>query len=338
MLQRKILTVNSGVALNTQTGKGELYHAMKSSIGWLINEYSPRSLKEIFNPRRRIELWWNNRVIRRICMHFILEGIRNQDKLEGTKTINNLAIRSYLKDFSATGTINSRWVDIAIAQFKIFLFAGHDTTASTLSFVYAMVDQYPESLLKARNELDSVFGPDIQTTAVTMTESPELLNQLPYLTATIKETLRLYPPVGSVRQAPKDFLLVHPETGTKLPVHDWMLFACSFGMHRMEEYFPQPHTFIPERFLAREGDPLYVRKNTYRPFELGPRTCIGQELALTELRMILALTIREMDFVPQYGPDAPVVLGSKAYQEQPENELTAHPRLGMPMKIYQRKK
>jgi hypothetical protein len=63
---------------------------------------------------------------------------------------------------------------------------------------------------------DTVFGPDIEGVADTTARSPGILNQSLYTTAGIKETPRLYPPVGSIRKAPRHFFLLHPETGTKL--------------------------------------------------------------------------------------------------------------------------
>lgn len=57
---------------------------------------------------------------------------------------------------------------------------------------------------------------------------------------------------------------------------------------------------MPERFLVTEDDPLHPPKNRWRPFERGPRNYIGQELALTEIKVMLALTVREIDFEERY--------------------------------------
>lgn len=54
--------------------------------------------------------------------------------------------------------------------------------------------------------------------------------------------------------------------------------------------------FLPERFLVAEGHPLHPVKNAWRPFELGNTRCIGEELAMVEMKLVLALTMRELDF------------------------------------------
>jgi len=69
---------------------------------------------------------------------------------------------------------------------------------------------------------------------------------------------------------------------------------------------------------------------------MGPRNCIGQELASLELRLILALTVREFDMEICYREDAPTFLGNKAYQVQGKEMITAHPKGGMPVKVLKR--
>ena len=68
-------------------------------------------------------------------------------------------------------------------------------------------------------------------------------------------------------------------------------------MHRRADLFPEPDSFIPERFLPAEDPARFqeIPKNAYRPFEKGPRNCIGQELALLDMKILMALTIREFD-------------------------------------------
>lgn len=324
--------------MHTQTTKNEFYEALTRLVSWLIVDAAPQTLvTKTFNPFRPIAMWRDNRIMRRIVLPFILDAIRNKGLKDGSKTINGLAVQAYLKEYSGEGEIDPRWADIAVAQLKAFLFAGHDTTASTLSFTYALLHEYPDVLSKVRQELDSVFGADIEGVADQIESAPETLNRLPYTTACIKETLRMFPPVGSIRKSPKDFYLVHPETGTRLPTYGWTMFSASQVEQRHALYFPRPDEFIPERFLAREGDELYIRKNSYRPFELGPRGCIGQELAMTELRCILALTLRDLDFEPMYPADSPKAFGTQFYQVRVAQQATPHPKGSLPMRVSFRK-
>jgi hypothetical protein len=111
------------------------------------------------------------------------------------------------------------------------------------------------------------------------------------------------------------------------------LYGCSMAEHRLDAFWPRAAEFVPERWLAREGDPLHVRKNAFRPFELGPRNCIGQELAQLELRVILAMTIREVDVRSVYLADGTMVLGELAYQCMLPGALTGHPKGMMPVTV-----
>lgn len=80
-----------------------------------------------------------------------------------------------------------------------------------------------------------------------------------------------------------------------------------------------------------------MKKNAFRPFELGPRNCIGQELAQMELRIILALTLRDFDLESVYNADGPKIFGEVAYQTLNPGELTGKPVNGMPMRAKLRK-
>lgn len=182
-----------------------------------------------------------------------------------------------------------------------------------------------------------MLGSDPLDAHARISAEPQLLNQLPYTSAVIKEALRLFPPVGTVRGGTTGFFLTHPDTGKRYPTDGFMLFGCSFAEHRLEDYWARPTEFLPERWLAREGEPLYVRKNAFRPFELGPRNCIGQELAQVEMRMILAMTVRELEFESAYPTDAPEVLGEKAYQVFLPGDVTGHVKGGFPVRIRLRK-
>lgn len=272
----------------------------------------------------------------------VAEYAQKEGVSTGPQTIMSLAIKSYVNEVQsasdkyAAGGVDPNFMDIAISQLKIFMLAGHDTTASTLCFVYHLLNKNPQALEAIRAEHDEVLGRDISETKDTIIARPQLLNQLPYTSAVIKETLRLFPPAGTVRQGPDDFFLTQPETGLRFPTKGLMLWDCNIAGQRSEMFWPRPNDFVPGRWFAKEGEPLYVRKNTFRPFQLGPRNCIGQELAALELRAILALTIREFDIQSVWNDDDPEWFGDKAYQAEIPREVTGHPKRYMPARVQKR--
>ena len=130
--------------------------------------------------------------------------------------------------------------------------------------------------------------------------------------------------------------------GKRYPTDGFMLWAPTYAMHRRAELWPEPESFIPERFLVKEGDPLFPVKGAWRPFEYGPRNCIGQELAFIELKIIMALILRDFDIKAAYeeqdkldgkNNDSMNWNGDRAYQVL---IATAKPANGFPAKATRR--
>lgn len=301
--------------------------------------YFGLDLKKQLSPTRHIKHWIYNRQIRNEILPLIQDTVRNYEKIEGPKTILSLALKSYVnevQDYSARGSIPPEFIESVVRHVKIFLFAGHDTTATTLAYSYYLLNQNPDVAANVRAEHDEVLGPSPDAAADRINADPTLLNKMPYTIAVIKETLRLFAPVGgTVREAPEGFLLTNPRTGARYPVAGFMLHASGTTVHRDPQRWPEPHRFLPGRWLVRdESDPYYPARNAWRPFEMGPRNCIGQELAQLEIRLVLALTVREFDFRPVYPADAPQQFGHKAYQvEQPQLVATGHIKERLPVKV-----
>lgn len=317
-------------------------------IWWLVCDDSLMSRLKALVPTRPFFIWNNDRKMNNFLAPIIEDAAVQLDRglSSGPKTINQLAIKAYRTEVQQeepavgaaagkTPRLDARFMDIAIAQLKIFIFAGHDTTASTLAFAYSLLYKDDAVLGKVRAEHDQLLGSDPSQALARLTENPNLLNQMPYTAAVVKETLRLYPPAATVREG--DLVLTHPDTGKVYPLTGFMSFSTSWVTHRLAKYFPRPLEFLPERWLAREGEPLHPPKNVYRPFELGPRNCIGQELALLEIRAILAMTVRDLDFEPAYSADAPEVWGEKAYQSMGFGDITGHVKSGFPVRVHERR-
>ncbi|HAJ62942.1 MAG TPA: cytochrome P450 [Cyanobacteria bacterium UBA8543] len=155
-------------------------------------------------------------------------------------------------------------------QLMTLLLAGHETTASALTWALYWVAQLPEVREKLLKELDTL-SPDSDAIAIA---------QLPYLTAVCQETLRIYPValICSPRVVKSSFQLMgyQFEPGTAL-------VPCIYLTHHRQELYPQPKQFKPERFLERQFSAY-----EYMPFGGGNRYCIGSAFAQFEMKLVLA--------------------------------------------------
>lgn len=334
-----LLTALRGSRLHSQTTPNRFYKALKDQTGWVITDNRPEVLfSRNWNPIRPFMVWYNNRIMKNYLRPLIQEELQGGSKEDsGPKTILKLAINSHTQGESTSEAPDPAFMDVLEANLKIFMVAGHDTTASILSYVYYVLSTNPAVRDAVRHEHDVVFGSDPGAIEVKINNSPTLLNKLPYTMAVIKETLRLFPPFGTIRAGSAQFFLTHPETGKQYPTEGMMVFGCSVAVHWLEAFWPEPNRCIPERWLVPEGDPLHPRKNAFRPFELGLRNCIGQEMAMLELRMILAMTVRDFDIDVKFPLNSPRAFGEAAYQTMESGQLSAYPKGGMPVIVGARK-
>lgn len=165
-------------------------------------------------------------------------------------------------------------------------------------------------------------------------DEPYRLNKLEYTTNVIKEVLRFYPIGNSARaQLPDEKSIAYQ--GERYSTDGKMILPVQMVMHMDEKVFPNAKKFDPDRY-SREDFP----RHAWRPFERGPRGCLGQSLAMDELKLALLLTVREFDFTcadlkPSKKPrvnwlDLDLTFGDRAFQTF---IFEARPRDGMPMTV-----
>lgn len=321
-----------------------MIEALRSQIRWLPSGTILNPLSQI-NPFRPLVYWYNTRRMNRYISRELDNRFTTQqtsDRASNTprsKSVIDLALKTYLSEETPAPTtkgINATFKTVATSQIKLFLFAGHDTTASTICWTHHLLSQHPRALSLIRTEHNHLFGPDLTRTATLIATSPHLLNQLPYTLAVIKETLRLYPAASSTRAGEPGFCISDPQ-GHHFPTAGFMVWSVHQATHRNPALWAHADAFLPERWLVGPGDPLYPVKGAWRPFEFGPRNCIGQELAMLEVRAVLALTVREFDVRNAYeewdrrGPGkGGRVGGERGYQVLLGS---AHPQGGFPCRV-----
>jgi cytochrome P450 len=208
----------------------------------------------------------------------------------------------------------SRMTDKQLRDETITLFlAGHETTASTLSWTWWLLAQNPIAEAKLHAELDVVLG----DRAPTIDDLPKLV----YAGHVITESLRLYPAAwGLARLAVEDHEIAgYPVTkGMGITMAQWVV-------HRDPRWYDAPTEFRPERW---ENDLLKrLPRFAYFPFGGGPRQCVGNTFALMEATLILATIARK--FRLRLVADHPVV---------PLASITLRPRHGVRVKLEAREK
>ncbi|KAG8163238.1 hypothetical protein KVR01_006535 [Diaporthe batatas] len=259
-----------------------------------------------------------------------------------SKSVISLAME---KELGAGQMSEKTFKEVVKPQLRMFLFAGHDTTSSTLLYCYLLLSRHPEVLAMVRAEHDKVFGPDFSTEHCSsmIASDPTLLNEIPYTLAVTKEVLRIFPPAASLREGRPDLILTD-EQGRQYPTEGCHIWTLSLVMHHRPDVFIRPEEFIPERWLASPGDPLYPKKGSWRAFEWGARACIGQTLAQLELRVVLVMTARMFDITPAYDEwdrmhprtGMKTANGERVYQAELGGG-GAHPADGFPVRIALRK-
>lgn len=171
--------------------------------------------------------------------------------------------------------------DELIDQLGVFFLAGHETTASALTWVFYILAERPEWMARLRAEIDPFMAKGQL--------SFEETKKLPLTRAFFKEVLRLYPPITFVPRVALERVEIE---GKRLPKGALVMIA-PWTLQRHSKYWTEPHAFIPERFLPENEKTL--NSGAYIPFGQGPHICVGAGFAQVESLLIMAQLISRFD-------------------------------------------
>ncbi|GAB1192546.1 hypothetical protein APSETT444_001738 [Aspergillus pseudonomiae] len=294
---------------NYQTGHNPIAASMRDTIDLECGREGENNPFRRWNFYRLYRQWRNSRTMDRYIGLELekrsQEWLQHDQTTTRGKSIMGIVIAEYMKTRPTSQTYNStldpEFKSWAVIQIRLFLFVGHDSTAVTIIYCLYLLSKHPETLAKIRLEHGQIFGSKTSV-ATQITQHPEMINQMPYTHAVIKETLRLFPPANGLR----------------------------FGR---PGYWPYPHNFIPDRWLVQPGHELYPPTG-----ERGARDCVGQNMAFLGIKITLAMVVREFDFDSQYewdreNPETGAVrtmFGERAYLVA---KGAAHSAQGYPCKV-----
>ena len=197
------------------------------------------------------------------------------------------------------------------AEVVTIIGAGHESTSVTLSWAWYLLSQHPE----AEGRLHEELARELSGRTPTLEDLP----RLPYATMVVEETMRLYPPAWALSRTARD---ADTLGGYKVAAGSEALMI-PYVTHRHPDFWDDPDKFSPERFApaAAESRPRF----SYIPFGAGPRQCIGQHFAMTEMLIVVAVLAQR--FRLRLAPGRAVV---------PEASITLRPRDGVHMTLHER--
>ena len=232
-----------------------------------------------------------------------LVGRIYQEHVEANRVVNPQDLTDALlkarkdaeeEDSSVKGYLTDE--NLIMTMSEVFM-AGMETTASTLCWALLYLIHNPEVQQMLHQELDQVIGPD---------RLPEIEDKknLPYLEATITETLRIssLAPLAAPHKATVDTTL----QGYRIPKGTTLLTNL-WSLHHDPAIWDDPDSFRPERFLDEDGNFVPPKVDRFLPFSAGRRVCLGEPLARLELFLVLARLLHSFRFENAPGCDLPTL-------------------------------
>lgn len=213
-------------------------------------------------------------------------GVINQRRNDPTDQRDDLLAMLQGTEDEDTG---ERMSDQQLRDECVTIFAaGHETTAVSMAWTLHLLTEHPDVLARLQAEAKTVLGDK-------RTPPPDAFRALPYTMQVVQESLRLYPPAWIMSRLAIADDPIGPHT---IPAGSTALVS-PYLLHRDPASWPDPERFDPERFDPNASGTLPARHSyAYLPFGGGPRLCIGNQFALLEMQILLAMLVRTFSILP----------------------------------------
>ncbi|KAJ8364014.1 hypothetical protein SKAU_G00128450 [Synaphobranchus kaupii] len=182
-----------------------------------------------------------------------------------------------------------------LSQSMMYIFAGYETSSSTLTFLAYNLATNPEIMKKLQEEIDEVFPNKAPVTY-------EAVMQMEYLDMALNESLRIYPIAPRLERVCKKTIEIN---GVTIPKGTVVMIP-TYALHRDPELWSEPELFKPERFSKENKDSMdpYV----YLPFGAGPRNCIGMRFANAMMKLAMVQILQNFDLATCDETEIPLEL------------------------------
>ncbi|MBV9491613.1 MAG: cytochrome P450 [Verrucomicrobia bacterium] len=262
--------------------EGSRYRQLERLVGVMLDSMSnPFSISLLYFPKLRRDFgplspWGRFVRVRRQIDRLIYDEIAERRNRADASRNDILTLLMSARDEAGEALTDAELRD----ELVTLLVAGHETTATALTWALYWIHKFPAVRRQLLNELQ------------TLGDSPEpsALFRLPYLNAVCCETLRIHP-VGMltfarVARSPIELMGYSLDPGT-------IVVGCIYLAHHRAEVYPEPDEFRPERFLGRRYSPF-----EYLPFGGGARHCIGMAFAQFEMKLVLSGILSDVELAP----------------------------------------
>jgi cytochrome P450 family 110 len=252
--------------------EGTRYQQLERLLGTMLDRMSnPLSVSLLYFPMLRQDFgplspWGSFVRVRQQIDQLIYDEIADRRSHPNASRNDILTLLMCARDEAGEALTDAELRD----ELMTLLIAGHETTATALTWALYWIHKFPTVRKQLLKELQALDGP----------LDPSVLFRLPYLNAVCCETLRIYP-VGMltfarVTKSRVELMGSSLEPGT-------IVVGCIYLAHRREDVYPDPDEFRPERFLERRYSPF-----EYLPFGGGVRRCIGMAFAQFEMKLVIS--------------------------------------------------
>jgi cytochrome P450 family 110 len=307
-VRKQMQSISLSIILQTVFGlyRGERYDLIREKLVEVLSLIeSPLSSSFLFFPGLQKDLgaWspWGKFLRNREALdRLIYQEIADRRHEENRS--NRTDILSMLIDSKDTDGNGMSYLELR-DELMTLLFAGHETTATALSWAIYWINYLPEVKEKLLTEF-ATLAPTADALAI---------SRLPYLNAVCSETLRIYP-VGMLTFARMTEEPVSLQ-GYNLDAGK-MVVGCIYLTHHREDLYPEPHLFKPERFLNHQFSPY-----EYFPFGGGSRRCIGMALAQLELKLVIFEVLTNCQL--ELTGELPVIPARRGVTLGPKGGVTA---------------
>ncbi|XP_063927494.1 cytochrome P450 4c3-like [Zophobas morio] len=300
-----ICETTMGVKISSQEGKNsEFVHALshyfdilvvRAFSAWKRFDFLFKFAAEYPLQEKYVE------TLQKFCSS-VIEKRRLEKSPQVVETTSDLGIKRRIALLDLLLESDDLTNDDIKEEINTFMFAGHDTTTSGVTFALLALAENPEIQQNVYEEILEVVGEEKYV-------SMQHLQDTKYLEMVIKEVQRKYSSVPFIeRQLEMDATIcgVHFPRGATLHLY-------LHGVHHNEKYFPDPEKFDPERFLPHRQ----AERHNYAfvPFSAGPRNCIGQKFAMFDIKVLIIKILQKFKILqaPDYKPQLGMAAVLKSY-------------------------